>query len=277
MAAKILGFSSKSDHSECLEELQKNQTELDDYKQAVEVQKHHIRTLQEKVKVLNRNIEEQETELKHHTERLNQAVKVERQKCRESIASLENEYRSKLSDIEQQLQNQRVRSLQLLDEKENEIKALKTSFEIFVPSQVQEENVSFSDTGHQGGQSLSLPDNCHMIHYANEIARKDVEITSLRKSKYSAESALRQAVQDKITSQEELHDKIQNLEEHVDRLERSKTREGANLEYLKNVIISFLSTRNLEGKRHMVNAIGAVLQFTPAEIKAINSIFQKSK
>lgn len=272
-----MGFSSKSDHSECVEELQKNQTELDDYKQAVEVQKHHIRTLQEKVKVLNRNIEDQETELKHHTERLNQAVKAERQKCRDSINSLENECRSKLNDIEQQLQKQRVRSLQLLEEKENEIKALKTSFEIFVPAHIKEENAS-SDTDKVGqGHGMSLSENCHMIHYANESARKDVEITSLRKSKYVAESALRQALQDKITSQEELHDKIQNLEEEVDRLERCKTREGANLEYLKNVIISFLSTRNLEGKRHMVNAIGAVLQFTPAEIKAINSLFQKSK
>lgn len=272
-----MGFSSKSDHSDCMEELEKNQRELDDYKQAVEVQKHHIRTLQEKVKVLNRNIEDQETELKHHTEKLNQAVRAERQKCRDSINALENEYRSKLNEIEQQLQKQRVRSLQLLEEKENEIKALKTSFEIFVPAQIKKEENASSDNDKVGQGGMSLPENCHMIHYANEIARKDVEISTLRKSKYAAESSLRQALQDKITSQEELHDKIQNLEEQVDRLERCKTREGANLEYLKNVIISFLSTHNLEGKRHMVNAIGAVLQFTPAEIKAINSIFQKSK
>uniref|UniRef100_T1GF56 GRIP domain-containing protein n=1 Tax=Megaselia scalaris TaxID=36166 RepID=T1GF56_MEGSC len=168
---------------------------------------------------------------------------------------------------------QRVRSLQLLEEKENEIKALKTSFEICVPTQISEDKMHDKSEG----QGMSLSENCHMIHYANEIARKDVEISSLRKSKYAAESALRQALQDKITSQEELHDRIQNLEEQVDRLERCKTREGANLEYLKNVFVSFLSTRNLEGKRHMINAIGAVLQFTPSEIKAINSIFQKDR
>lgn len=229
--------------------------------------------MQEKVKVLNRNIEDQEIELKHHTEKLNQAIKIERQKCRETISSLENEHRSKLNEIEQQLQKQRVRSLQLLEEKENEIKALKTSFEICVPTQISEDKMHDKSEG----QGMSLSENCHMIHYANEIARKDVEISSLRKSKYAAESALRQALQDKITSQEELHDRIQNLEEQVDRLERCKTREGANLEYLKNVFVSFLSTRNLEGKRHMINAIGAVLQFTPSEIKAINSIFQKGK
>lgn len=61
---------------------------------------------------------------------------------------------------------------------------------------------------------------------------------------------------------------------HV-RLERCKTREGANLEYLKNVIISFIVTRDAEGKRHMLNAISAVLQFTSSEMTTINAAFQK--
>jgi len=60
------------------------------------------------------------------------------------------------------------------------------------------------------------------------------------------------------------------------RLERCKTREGANLEYLKNVIISFITSKDLEGKRHMLNAISAVLQFTDSEMLAITSnTFQK--
>lgn len=59
------------------------------------------------------------------------------------------------------------------------------------------------------------------------------------------------------------------------RLERCKTREGANLEYLKNVIISFIVTRDADDKRHMLNAISAVLQFTSAEMQTINAAFQK--
>lgn len=123
--------------------------------------------------------------------------------------------------------------------------------------------------------SSHMGENCHMLHYAHELARKDVEIATLRKSKYSAESALRQALQDKVTAQEDLNDKIMRLEEQVDRLERCKTREGANLEYLKNVILSFLQTRDAEDKKHMINAIGAVLQFNPSELKAINNLFHK--
>lgn len=59
------------------------------------------------------------------------------------------------------------------------------------------------------------------------------------------------------------------------RLERCKTREGANLEYLKNVIISFIVTRDAEDKRHMLNAISAVLQFTNGEMQTINAAFQR--
>lgn len=59
------------------------------------------------------------------------------------------------------------------------------------------------------------------------------------------------------------------------RLERCKTREGANLEYLKNVIISYIVSKDADGKRHMMNAISAVLQFTPQETQTINEAFHK--
>lgn len=53
-------------------------------------------------------------------------------------------------------------------------------------------------------------------------------------------------------------------------LERSKGREGANLEYLKNVTISYLTTSDPDSKKKMLNAIGAVLKFDDNEIGLIN-------
>lgn len=47
------------------------------------------------------------------------------------------------------------------------------------------------------------------------------------------------------------------------------------MEYLKNVIISFIVTRDAEDKRHMLNAISAVLQFTNGEMQTINAAFQR--
>ncbi|KAH8381381.1 hypothetical protein KR093_003929 [Drosophila rubida] len=286
-------------HVHCEQQLLSLQQTLDATKQQrqqleqkTQLQQTHIQTLQDKVQVLNRNIDEAEQELKQQGDKMRLALKNERAKWQETKAELENETRCKLNELEQLLQKQRQRSLQLLDEKEQEIKTLQTSFEVFhkptatMPLEGSEQFNYSSDTdsieveGEPAKHKLkpkkmSLNENCHMLHYANELARKDIEISALRKSKYTAEATLRKAIQDKVTAQQEMHEKIECLEEQVDRLERCKTREGANLEYLKNVIISFIVTRDVDGKRHMLNAISAVLQFTNAEMITINAAFQK--
>lgn len=235
-------FNTDTDHSHCLEDYNKMQAELDavknenkDLANSVETQKNHIKTLQEKVKVLNRNIDDQEAELKAQADRIVHAVKSERSKWKESIEALENDYRGKLNSLEHQLQKQRSRSLQLLDEKENEIRALKTSFEIFIPQQQTSETVeppsarkisashlnavlnSNTPATTTTASASTLSEGCHILHYVNELARKDVEISGLRKTKHAAETALRQALQDKVTAQEALNDKIMKLEQEVDR------------------------------------------------------------
>lgn len=98
----------------------------------------HLKTLQEKVIVLNRNIDEYETEIRNKSISLNNELRAEKNKCREQINSLEIDYRNKMSQLEQQLQRQRERSLLLLEEKENEIRTLKTSYELFIPKKTSE-------------------------------------------------------------------------------------------------------------------------------------------
>ena len=58
-----------------------------------------LKTLQEKVVVLNRNIDEYETEIKNKSLSLNNELKSERIKNRETINNLEAEYRSKISQF----------------------------------------------------------------------------------------------------------------------------------------------------------------------------------
>ncbi|KAM7364229.1 GRIP and coiled-coil domain containing 88 kDa [Cochliomyia hominivorax] len=299
-------FTVGADHSQCEEEISKVSQQLEaslfqvnELENKLKQQKDHIMTLQEKVKDLNRNIDEQDLELKDYNEKIRIAVKEERSKWQTLHADTENEYRCKLNELEQQLQKQRERSLQLLDEKEQEIKALQTSFEIFHcgnqsstskftkndnNTATSSDGETLDDVGQDHisckksnikAKKLSMGDNCHMLHYANEIARKDIEIANLRKAKYQAETSMRKVIHDKVTAQEELNNKICVLEEQVDRLERCKSREGANLEYLKNVIISYIVSKDADGKRHMMNAISAVLQFTPQETKIINEAFNK--
>lgn len=58
-------------------------------------------------------------------------------------------------------------------------------------------------------------------------------------------------------------------------MKRCQTREGANLEYLKNVVISYITSKDADDRRHMLNAISAVLQFTTAESETINQTLNK--
>ena len=44
-----------------------------------------------------------------------------------------------------------------------------------------------------------------------------------------------------------------------------RSRETANLEYLKNIILHYMSS-DKTGKDHMINAIATVLHFSPHEV-----------
>lgn len=59
------------------------------------------------------------------------------------------------------------------------------------------------------------------------------------------------------------------------RLTLGQSREGANLEYLKNVVLRYLTCADGNSKRHMLSAICTVLRFSKDEIKAVEKIFKK--
>lgn len=264
----------------------------------------HIKTLQAKVEVLNRNIDEQEAELRNKSHDHKMELKSERNRWKELVSANDAESRAKQSELEQQLQKQRERSLALLEEKENEIASLKASFNVFaMPKPLRKRSETATDRSDVDKSSndskdgrgddgvfadtdddlttmaltftsklstMSNKEPMHMLHYVHELSRKEVEIVALRKARHLAEQTLRLALQDKAANQEELYDKISTLEEQVDRLERCKTREGANLEYLKNVFLSFLLSNDSDGRKHIINAISTILQFNAGELNAIN-------
>lgn len=230
-------FSNADDHTECIDEHRKVCEEYASCKSQLEsaleqshIERKHIKTLQDKIQVLNRNIDEQEEELKRKATEYANELRSDRKKWKETNSLAEMDYRGKLAQLEQQLQKQRERSLILLEEKEHEIKALKTSFDVLLPSITNvhgsgADDVENAKPGKYLNSILSAPSGSasnhsseyHMLHYVHELSRKEVEITSLRKAKHLAESSLRQALQDKVTQQQDLHDRIMNLEENIDR------------------------------------------------------------
>ncbi|XP_077295730.1 GRIP and coiled-coil domain containing 88 kDa [Arctopsyche grandis] len=220
--------------------------------------KSHIKTLQDKVEVLNQQIEEIEKECEAKIKIEHEKFNTERLSYKEEVL----EHKNRVQTLEQQLKVQRDRYAVLLAEREGEIKA----------RQVESDK---SDTNHKHDfngslQEISAPP--HMLHYAHELARKDLEISGLRKEKHIMEGQLRDSQRDATIEKDRFKEVRRNLKEEIDRLRRIQSREGANLEYLKNVVLSYLLSTNSYSKRHMFNAIAAVLHFTDNEKETVHKI-----
>ena len=111
-----------------------------------------------------------------------------------------------------------------------------------------------------------------------ELSRKEVEIQGLRRAKHGLESSLREMQMSAITAEHRFADQKSALHEELARLERNQSREGANLEYLKNVLLEFfLRSGDAASQSHMFNAIAACLHFSPKEIQRVRQQHPKWK
>ena len=45
-----------------------------------------------------------------------------------------------------------------------------------------------------------------------------------------------------------------------------RSRESANLEYLKNIVLRFMMSTSYSVKQQMITAIGTILEFSPKEV-----------
>lgn len=315
-------------HAACREEREKLLQELEQVKStkvhsplyhsrpreetATEALRIQIRSLQERVRMLNTQLEQvecAEQEWKAQATRFQQQLETEKAAWREKVSNLEGELRARAIQTEQQLTMQRERSLALLEDKEQEIRTLKSSFQMFLPlgknneaSSLTEEtslnqlqNSELSDaasTRSTSDQTISgsLPgillgtlqsetgmgsvgpgpaDSPHILHYAHELARREVDISNLRKARNKLENTLRDTTKILAAERERHSEETLRLRESVARLERCQSREGANLEYLKNVVLSFLEPSSTGSKQHMLNAIGSVLRFSEDELDRV--------
>ncbi|XP_053674044.1 GRIP and coiled-coil domain-containing protein 1 [Anopheles nili] len=222
----------------------------------------YIAGLKKKIDILKQSSAEIESDLLQRLSVQQASFKNETAKHSEVLNSLQATFESEIGHLQDALQKQRERSLTVMDEKDEEIKTLRTSLEI----------LSLSAETLRQPDLISGKEKQHLLHYAQEIARKNVEISALRTSKNVSEASLRKALQDKVMSEENYKETLSQMEKEVDRLRRNHQLEGSNLEYLKNVVLSFLLSRDTESKKHMTNAIAAVLKFDADEINAVNNV-----
>jgi len=193
---------------------------------------------------------------------------------------LRMENKKKVGVLRIELEEQRSRSINLMEEKDCEIQRLQRELdrsmeEVFYspdrknsrssPASVPSRKVSCDINEMSAGVNTSGAP----LHYIQELSRKEVEVKELRVGQLQLESTLRELQQNMSSKEEKYQDTIDELEDTVSRLERMTTSEGANLEYLKNVVLTYMLSTDVSSKNHMLKAIGAVLKLSKSEIKRV--------
>lgn len=258
-------------HLKCKEEYESLKMEFDLYKQQMKMRevgsetesdvgdlKNEIALLKEKVETYKMVLEEEKQDKLDTLKLYEEKHKNEQDYQKEVVSDL----KTRIMSLEKQVQTQRDRYAALLEETDNYIRAR------------NERSRRVSAEEHTHFKEGMLPDVTappHMLHYAHELARKDLDISQLRKEKHIMEGQFRDCQREATIEKERFKEVIRTLKEEIDRLRRIQSREGANLEYLKNVVMAYLMSTDNAGRKHMLNAIAAVLHFTSGEKKSVLS------
>ncbi|KAM9845859.1 GRIP and coiled-coil domain-containing protein 1 isoform 1-T5 [Aulostomus maculatus] len=250
--------------------------------QARELEEVRDQLAELKEKYINLRIQSDEAEARHRQqleERQQQVAAL--QHChRQEVERVESQHRDELMCLEAELHKQRERTMALLDEKDQELERLRAaalscslSAQRSSDTKKMATEGSASDEGEGDIVSQALqratPTEPTLLLYAEQLARKDVEAGALRRQKHQLEEDIHQ-LQAKLIANAERHDEeAAELRGQLDKLSRDQSREGANMEYLKNIIYKFLTLPDASGRQQTLTAILTILHFSPQEKLAI--------
>ncbi|NXB71756.1 GCC1 protein, partial [Donacobius atricapilla] len=189
---------------------------------------------------------------------------------RQELERCQLQFRERALHLEEEMHKQRDRALAVLAEKDRELETLRALTLPQGPKGSRD-----SGPGDLPGQDSSeiLPQALQLclgseptfFLYAEQLARKEVEIAALRKHRHRLEVQLHQ-LQGRALAEEDRHrEELEALRGQLQKSCRDKSREGANLEYLKNVVYRFLTLPDARGRQQTLTAILAILHFSPEE------------
>ncbi|XP_050407159.1 GRIP and coiled-coil domain-containing protein 1 [Patella vulgata] len=249
--------------------------------------KNQVGELREKLRMAHLQLDDSEEKHKLKVESLSKTILTLEERNKHQIAEMEQEHQKAIAELELEVKKQRDRTVSMLAEKEKDLLALRSTcvqsqkLENEYSHHARESSISHEPLQKQNSEEeavsrLLFKNSAHeettLLHFAEEQARKNVEIASLRKQKRQLETSLRELQLAVSGKEEKLHDEIESLKEVIHKRERDITREGANLEYLKNVIYKYMISRDSLGKEKMLKAITTILQFSPKEVDTVNTV-----
>lgn len=248
--------------------------------QAKELEEARDQLSELKEKYINLRVQSDEAEAKHkrQCEDHQQALSLLQQTHKQDFEKLEAQHREDLLHIEEELHKQRARTMALLEEKDLELEKLRAvrdqntglaTTQRAEPGARSDSSSSASDECETLALKLALPNEPTMLLYAEQLARNEVEISALRKQKHRLEEDLHQLQGKVIANAERYDEELSMLRAQLDKQTRNTAREGANIEYLKNVIYRFLTLQDARGRQQTLTAILTVLHFSPQEKQAV--------
>uniref|UniRef100_F7DXC2 GRIP and coiled-coil domain-containing protein 1 n=1 Tax=Equus caballus TaxID=9796 RepID=F7DXC2_HORSE len=244
----------------------------------LEEAQEQLAELKEKYISLRLSCEELERQHQQEAEDWKQELARLQHLHRQELERSQLDFRDRTLKLEEELHKQRDRALAVLAEKDLELEQLRSvALSSGLPGHRSPvggggpgdpADTSSSDSLTQALQLAAASEPTFFL-YAEQLARKEVEITSLRKQKHRLEVEVHQ-LQDRLLEEGEQHrEEVGALQSHIEKNIRDQSREGANLEYLKNIIYRFLTLPDTLGRQQTLTAILTILHFSPEEKQVI--------
>ncbi|KAM6152278.1 GRIP and coiled-coil domain-containing protein 1 [Erethizon dorsatum] len=244
----------------------------------LEAAQEQLAELKEKYISLRLSCEELESQHQQEAEDWKQELVQLQQLHRQELERSQLDFRDRTLKLEEELHKQRDRALAVLTEKDLELEQLRS---VALSSGLSGRRSPVGCGGPRDPADTSSPDSLTQalqlavaneptfFLYAEQLARKEVEITSLKKQKHRLEVEVHQ-LQDRLLEEGERHrEEVGALQSHIEKNIRDQSREGANLEYLKNIIYRFLTLPDSLGRQQTLTAILTILHFSPEEKQVI--------
>ena len=251
---------------------------------------------------------EKQDELKLNVETYETVMNNMRVEFKHQLDKCEQDRFKSLSDLEKELVKQRERTLKLLAEKDAELEHFRSGGILMKKSpsrqtvndnkvEVNSVETPFevsSDLDEDFNEKLNALQNStqyimvnnsvndsepnRLLYFNEQNAYKEMELNKLRLLKSDLEYKFKQTNDEHSVDLDRLQNQIAILKEEIERLKLNHTRNelnGANLEYIKNVVFNFMTTKDQNVKLSMINAITQILQFTKNEKQRLQSISNK--
>ncbi|XP_078275784.1 GRIP and coiled-coil domain-containing protein 1 [Rhinoraja longicauda] len=247
--------------------------------------REQLAELKEKYITLRLACDEMEAKHKCDNEANKQYITQLQTAHKKEMEKIEMQYHERVIKLEEEMHKHRDRALAVLAEKDRETETLRLGSSGLSRHKNYVESKFWSEgNGPQNEDDLqddfcqdivkqtakfSGPNEPTFLHYAEQLARKELEVTTLRKQKHQMEAVVHQ-LEDSLLMEKERHkEDVEALQDVIQKHLRDKKREGANLEYVKNVTYRFLTLSDALGRQQTLTAILTILHFSPQEKKNV--------